>query len=979
MHQRNSVKVDRGKAFSAGNDVRFPGSTQGSFHKIYRQKRFILEKVKDHSISQLGHLNSESTHSNKQWERSRVDWGHSSSNVGRSNSNWRSEHNDGQFDSHGSMEPKYNGNFSACKASRNTAWRETKFGSQFAPLSGTRIAKNDQEHSKRSYDRFNSNFSSNNEFDAPVPKRQKVEFYKLSPAQAHFSPGFIHNEQNIPLEETKWMYKNEKGRMSGPYGVKQLIEGLQAHFLQEDLPIYQVSEGRLCDPLPLKELADEWQRYVPDSRRVNSNQCSDPVKEASSRICNEPDLPPGFGGFNGACSERSSYIYSPNSQALVSSTKDTLHAASSLTSDLEDGDLSLPPGFEAAAMSNLQTTEQGRTSGRHSIGVPMPPWRGAHAMHMSHEQPHSMVHGQMHSSWQGDTSNANMNFAMQYVRPGTEVSPNGHTTWAYGSTCGKLPSFEVQSFQSSTVCIGLPVSKPATQSWPVPSSLQSCSSQSGTKEPVLQSTQCPDPLTLILSELLSAVKKTYVNSVVSAVIGEQLEVWLSDSKNCCRTSLPSDKGSPRSGARPSSLNDKDAMGIADSNRLQVQASTATTTCDMISSECRDMHNSEDVPISANNEKVGFTSSKVLPNGDTDEFSHDGDKGDSCVSIDETCRLSSMSSCSLGNESNQNFSVSKDESQQQSGEGIVYVDEFDGKFLSGNTSHTSLQEAEPLLNDESKKGNMKSSKQIMMMSSKTRARHSSDFLKVADKREISMKNQGAMGPMEAPDAVSSHDSVGCARTLVCSFFWKDKEHQESVEDSQYERNFSINGESSIVASVHSLAPSFEVQNIPDGRLSGALVAEGMEITGPLLLKANKIRLRIGRSKIHNWGIFCAEPVESGKFIIEYVGEVLRSRIAEIREAQYLRSGIGTGYLFRVGADTVIDATRRGGLARFINHSCDPNCTVKLFDMEGSKRLLIFAKRNIKAWEELTYNYNIESGLQNISCNCGAAECQGASSS
>jgi SET domain-containing protein len=60
---------------------------------------------------------------------------------------------------------------------------------------------------------------------------------------------------------------------------------------------------------------------------------------------------------------------------------------------------------------------------------------------------------------------------------------------------------------------------------------------------------------------------------------------------------------------------------------------------------------------------------------------------------------------------------------------------------------------------------------------------------------------------------------------------------------------------------------------------------------------------------------------GVQVIEYIGEVIRSKTADNREKQYEATGIGSSYLFRVDNDNVIDATFKGNLARFINHCCD----------------------------------------------------------
>lgn len=89
----------------------------------------------------------------------------------------------------------------------------------------------------------------------------------------------------------------------------------------------------------------------------------------------------------------------------------------------------------------------------------------------------------------------------------------------------------------------------------------------------------------------------------------------------------------------------------------------------------------------------------------------------------------------------------------------------------------------------------------------------------------------------------------------------------------------------------------------------------------------------------------ENINKDDMIIEYVGEQVRQQISEIRENRYLKSGIGSSYLFRIDDTTVIDATKKGGIARFINHSCMPNCTAKIIKVEGSKRIVIYALRDI----------------------------------
>ncbi|KAI1115852.1 hypothetical protein F5Y14DRAFT_440340 [Nemania sp. NC0429] len=145
-----------------------------------------------------------------------------------------------------------------------------------------------------------------------------------------------------------------------------------------------------------------------------------------------------------------------------------------------------------------------------------------------------------------------------------------------------------------------------------------------------------------------------------------------------------------------------------------------------------------------------------------------------------------------------------------------------------------------------------------------------------------------------------------------------------------------------------------------------------------LKKRKKPVKFARSAIHNWGLYTMQDIMKDDMIIEYVGEQVRQQISEIREHRYLKSGIGSSYLFRIDDSTVIDATKKGGIARFINHSCMPNCTAKIIKVEGSKRIVIYALRDIAQNEELTYDYKFEreiGSLDRIPCLCGTAACKG----
>lgn len=121
-----------------------------------------------------------------------------------------------------------------------------------------------------------------------------------------------------------------------------------------------------------------------------------------------------------------------------------------------------------------------------------------------------------------------------------------------------------------------------------------------------------------------------------------------------------------------------------------------------------------------------------------------------------------------------------------------------------------------------------------------------------------------------------------------------------------------------------------------------------------LKKRKKPVRFARSAIHGWGLYAMENINQNEMIIEYVGDRVRQQVADLRERQYLKSGIGSSYLFRIDEYTVIDATKKGGIARFINHSCTPNCTAKIIKVEGTRRIVIYALRDVQRGKNICQN-------------------------
>ncbi|KAJ8332811.1 hypothetical protein SKAU_G00417070 [Synaphobranchus kaupii] len=143
----------------------------------------------------------------------------------------------------------------------------------------------------------------------------------------------------------------------------------------------------------------------------------------------------------------------------------------------------------------------------------------------------------------------------------------------------------------------------------------------------------------------------------------------------------------------------------------------------------------------------------------------------------------------------------------------------------------------------------------------------------------------------------------------------------------------------------------------------------------LERTSKEAVGVYRSAIHGRGLFCKRNIDAGEMVIEYSGIVIRSVLTDKREKYYDGKGIGC-YMFRIDDFDVVDATMHGNAARFINHSCEPNCYSRVINVEGQKHIVIFALRRIYRGEELTYDYKfpIEDASNKLNCNCGARRCR-----
>ncbi|MGM5480654.1 MAG: SET domain-containing protein [Nanobdellota archaeon] len=125
-----------------------------------------------------------------------------------------------------------------------------------------------------------------------------------------------------------------------------------------------------------------------------------------------------------------------------------------------------------------------------------------------------------------------------------------------------------------------------------------------------------------------------------------------------------------------------------------------------------------------------------------------------------------------------------------------------------------------------------------------------------------------------------------------------------------------------------------------------------------------------SGIAGKGAFAIQDIPKGTSIVEYKGKILSKDKAEER-AQYHRKH-GELWIFTLNEDCDVDGSRQNNEARFVNHSCKPNCEAVNYDEE---EIWIEAIRDIKEGEELTYNYGFEEPDEVFPCKCGHENCQG----
>jgi [histone H3]-lysine36 N-trimethyltransferase len=137
-----------------------------------------------------------------------------------------------------------------------------------------------------------------------------------------------------------------------------------------------------------------------------------------------------------------------------------------------------------------------------------------------------------------------------------------------------------------------------------------------------------------------------------------------------------------------------------------------------------------------------------------------------------------------------------------------------------------------------------------------------------------------------------------------------------------------------------------------------------------------KVTVFKTEKKGYGLRADHDMNAHDFIFEYIGEVINEQAFRRRTRQYDDEGIKHFYFMSLSKGEFIDATRKGNLGRFCNHSCNPNCYVDKWVVGDRLRMGIFAERDIKAGEELAFNYNVDRyGADPQPCYCAEPNCTG----
>lgn len=142
------------------------------------------------------------------------------------------------------------------------------------------------------------------------------------------------------------------------------------------------------------------------------------------------------------------------------------------------------------------------------------------------------------------------------------------------------------------------------------------------------------------------------------------------------------------------------------------------------------------------------------------------------------------------------------------------------------------------------------------------------------------------------------------------------------------------------------------------------------------KRQRLRCKDYRYNSSVSNLFISTDFARGRFILEYLGEVMSTTTFSKRVKQYEKENYEHYYCMALDARSMIDATKKGGIARFLNHSCNPNCEMEKWTVGKRYRMGIFAKRTIQKGEELTFDYKfVRYNAEPQKCLCLEPNCKG----
>ncbi|KAJ3050921.1 histone methyltransferase set2 [Rhizophlyctis rosea] len=137
-----------------------------------------------------------------------------------------------------------------------------------------------------------------------------------------------------------------------------------------------------------------------------------------------------------------------------------------------------------------------------------------------------------------------------------------------------------------------------------------------------------------------------------------------------------------------------------------------------------------------------------------------------------------------------------------------------------------------------------------------------------------------------------------------------------------------------------------------------------------------QIQVFQTEKKGFGLRALEAIWASTLVIEYCGEVITKAMFQKRVREYEEEGAKHFYFMQLKSNETIDAYRKGNHARFMNHSCDPNCKLEKWVVGPQMRLGIFAQRDIREGEELTFDYQFQRyGDEAQPCYCGSQNCKG----